>query len=77
MSRKLLTDHPDSAIIESLGGTTAVARMCDIKIPSVSGWKRKGIPQARRMYLRLLHPEAFQSAPSDRAAACDSLPAER
>lgn len=58
---KKLTEHPDSIIIERLGGTTAVAKICEIASPSVSGWKKKGIPQARRMYLRLLHPEAFDA----------------
>lgn len=59
---KKLTEHPDSIIIERLGGTTAVAKICEIASPSVSGWKKKGIPQARRMYLRLLHPEAFDAS---------------
>lgn len=72
MSRKLLTDHPDSAIIERLGGTSAVARMCHIKIPSVSSWKKTGIPPARRMYLRLLHPDAFPAAPTDCADTATS-----
>jgi len=47
-------------VIRSLGGVSAVARLCGIKQPSVSGWKRHGIPQAREQYLRLLRPEAFK-----------------
>lgn len=50
-----------SRVIEALGGTVAVARICGIKQPSVSGWKKHGIPQAREQYLRLLRPEAFYS----------------
>jgi hypothetical protein len=46
-------------VIEALGGTVAVARICGIKQPSVSGWKKHGIPQAREQYLRLLRPEAW------------------
>lgn len=40
------------ALIEALGGTLAVARMCDIKPPSVSGWKAtQVIPFDKRMQL--------------------------
>lgn len=46
-------------IIDKLGGTQAVATMCDVKPPSVSEWRRLGIPKSRLMYLRLLHPEVF------------------
>jgi hypothetical protein len=49
-------------VITQLGGVSAVARLCGIKQPSVSGWKRHGIPQAREQYLRLLRPEAFKNA---------------
>lgn len=51
--------HPDSKIIDRLGGTAAVARMCNVKQPSVSEWRTRGIPAARRQYLELLHPVAF------------------
>lgn len=47
-------------VIARLGGVSAVAQLCGIKQPSVSGWKKYGIPQAREQYLRLLRPEAFK-----------------
>jgi hypothetical protein len=50
----------DSEIIDILGGTTEVARLCEIEPPSVSEWRHNGIPKARRMYLRLLRPDLFQ-----------------
>jgi len=53
----------DSEIIEALGGTFAVARLCKVKSPSVSEWKRNGIPQARRQYLELLRPDIFATPP--------------
>jgi len=37
----------DAEIIELLGGVTSVARMLDIKPPSVSGWLETGIPEGR------------------------------
>jgi hypothetical protein len=49
----------DSEIIDRLGGTTEVARICQIKPPSVSEWRWTGIPQARRQFLELLRPDAF------------------
>lgn len=53
-------DKPnDSEIIDRLGGTTEVARICQIKPPSVSEWRTTGIPPARRQYLQLLRPDAF------------------
>lgn len=48
-----------SEIIDRLGGTTEVARICRIKPPSVSEWRATGIPPARRQFLELLRPEAF------------------
>ncbi|MBA0342095.1 hypothetical protein D7U87_15505 [Stenotrophomonas maltophilia] len=53
-------DNPTaSEIIDRLGGTTEVARICRIKPPSVSEWRASGIPPARRQFLELLRPEAF------------------
>ena len=37
----------DIEIIELLGGVTAVARMLEIKPPSVHAWLQDGIPEAR------------------------------
>jgi hypothetical protein len=47
-------------IIDDLGGTNAVAALCDIKPASVSQWRTDGIPHARLMYLKLLKPEVFE-----------------
>lgn len=47
-------------IISRLGGTNAVARLCQIKPPAVSEWKSRGIiPPARLMFLRLARPDVF------------------
>lgn len=46
-------------IIDKLGGTQAVADVCRIKAPSVSGWRKEGIPQAREDFLRLKFPVEF------------------
>lgn len=58
------TDPLAAQVIRNLGGPSAVARLCGIKQPSVSGWLKHGIPQAREQYLRLLRPEAFNKSHS-------------
>lgn len=55
-------------IIDELGGTSAVARLCEVKSPSVSEWKRENkIPPARQMYLKLLRPDVFHQGCVGRA----------
>lgn len=46
-------------IINALGGTNEVARLCEVRPPSVSEWRHLGIPKARLMFLRLAKPEVF------------------
>lgn len=60
----------DAAIIEALGGTFAVAKLCKVKPTSVSAWKREGtgIPPARRMFLELVSPDVFKELKKRKAA---------
>jgi len=51
--------HPHSDLIDALGGTSAVAEIFDIKSPSVSDWRKTGIPPARLMFLKAIRPELF------------------
>lgn len=53
-----------NTIIDALGGTAEVARICEIKPPSVSEWRSSGIPQARLMFLKLAKPEIFKQIDS-------------
>lgn len=46
-------------IIDDFGGTNAVAELCEVAASAVSQWRRKGIPNARLKYLKLLKPEFF------------------
>jgi hypothetical protein len=52
------TQTPDT-IIDALGGTAEVARLCDISSQAVSQWRTNGIPRAQMKYLRAVRPEAF------------------
>ncbi|WGG48944.1 hypothetical protein [Rugamonas sp. DEMB1] len=49
---------PDE-IIDSLGGTSEVARLCEIQPPSVSEWRKNGIPKTQLKFLRLARPDVF------------------
>ena len=51
--------HPDSELIDALGGSGSVAALCKVTSQAVSMWRRNGIPDARRMYLEVVRPEAF------------------
>jgi len=64
----------DSDIIDALGGTLAVARMCDIKGPSVSEWKRNGIPKPWRRYFEQLRPDIFGDPPEATAKVITPKP---
>jgi len=52
------TENPNK-IIDRLGGTSATAKLCEIQPPSVSEWRRTGIPKAQLRFLRLIRPDAF------------------
>lgn len=52
-------NHEDSDLIDRLGGTTKAAEFFDVKPPSISEWRKTGIPRARMMYLRVARPDLF------------------
>ena len=52
--------HTDSKLIDTLGGTSAVARLCEVTPQAVHQWRLDGIPKARRMYLEAVRPEHFE-----------------
>lgn len=60
-------DKEANRIIDALGGTNATARMFEIEPPSVSDWRKTGIPKPRLMYLKIARPDLF--APKRRKAS--------
>jgi len=56
-------------VIDALGGTVAVAALCNVTKGAVSQWRENGIPEARMMYLKLLRPDVFSSEYEHKAAA--------
>lgn len=61
-----------SEIIDALGGTFRVAELCEVKPPSVSEWRKSGIPAARLMFLRLARPDVFNRESHSGAVQCTS-----
>lgn len=66
-----MSSMSDSNIIDELGGTSAVAKLFEIQPASVSEWRTKGIPKARRQTLKLMRPDLFvpQQAAQQQEAA--------
>jgi hypothetical protein len=51
--------HEAAHLIDRLGGTVAVARLCEVSSQAVTQWRHVGIPRARMMYLRAVRPAVF------------------
>lgn len=51
-SRRLDTER-SVAVIDALGGTMKVAREFGIRHPSVTNWKKFGIPEDRLQFIQL------------------------
>jgi hypothetical protein len=52
-------EHEHSNLIEQLGGTGKVAKLCRVRSQAVSKWRRDGIPQARLLFLQAMFPHVF------------------
>ena len=50
-------------IIDALGGTSAVAKLCEVTPQAVSQWREDGIPQARMMFVKVVRPDIFDPPP--------------
>lgn len=57
-----------NALIERLGGPTAVARLCEVTPQAVSQWRDNGIPKPWEKYLRLLRPDVFAGSAAEQGA---------
>jgi hypothetical protein len=64
------TQLDPNTIIDRLGGTSETARICEVKPPSVSEWRHKGIPRTQLKFLRAARPEVFTAdwEPAEREA---------
>lgn len=60
----MTTENPN-LIIDRLGGTSEVARLCEIEPPSVSDWRKYGIPKGRLLYLKAVRPDVFENLPPE------------
>lgn len=56
-----MTDRiTDAERIDLMGGTCAVARLCEITPGAVSQWRRAGIPRDQARFLRLARPDVWE-----------------
>jgi hypothetical protein len=53
-------NSPDE-IIDALGGTSEVAKLCKVTDAAVSQWRRAGIPRPRMMFIEVIRPDLFVS----------------
>ena len=49
----------------ALGGTFAVAKLCNVRAQSVSAWKTEGIPDARMMYLQVVRRKIYNQVKAE------------
>lgn len=71
-------------IIDALGGTVEVAKLCNVQPQAVSQWfgvdprtgKAREIPGARLMYLKVIRPAVFAKLEAEARAGTASEPAE-
>lgn len=54
-----------NTVIDALGGTSKVAKMRNIKMPSVCSWRVNGIPDVQLEVLRLTNKEVFKALDKD------------
>lgn len=64
--------HADSGLIDRMGGTVEVARLCEVTPQAVTQWRRAGIPHPRRMYLAVVRPDVVSRAKDQHAAASET-----
>jgi len=58
MSKEL---HPDSYLIDALGGTSKVADFFEITTGAVSQWRVLGIPKSRKKTIRFARPKIYRA----------------
>ncbi|GKT20052.1 hypothetical protein AVHY2522_24655 [Acidovorax sp. SUPP2522] len=62
-------------IIRALGGSSAAARLFGIAVPSVTKWKKSGIPRPRMMFLELARPDLLVDIDINAATSKAEAPA--
>jgi hypothetical protein len=52
--------HPDSEIIDRLGGTSVVAKFTELTTGAISQWRHNGMPEPWKKYFQTIRPDAFK-----------------
>ena len=66
-----------NTLIDALGGTGAVAVICDVSPQAVSQWRTKGIPKPWLMYFREIRPDLFSKEGQEVAEDKPSSPPQK
>lgn len=53
--------HPDAELIDRLGRRVEVARYFEVTPQAITKWRKEGLPRGRRLHLRTIHPDWFQT----------------
>lgn len=53
--------HPDSGLIDALGGTSKVAEFFEVTTGAVSQWRVFGMPKSRKKTIRFARPKVFRA----------------
>lgn len=54
-------EYKPKDVIEAFGGTTEVAKLCEITRSAVHQWRTNGIPKSQLMYLKAMRPKVFKA----------------
>ena len=71
---KIVSMTDPNQIIDMIGGTSEVARLCEVTTGAVSQWRSDGIPRARLMYLKAIRPDVFRSVVDKAGIAREKIP---
>ena len=52
-------------IIDRLGGTTEVAKICGLTTGRISQWRHEGLPKSWEKFLRSAFPDVFKEADTE------------
>jgi hypothetical protein len=58
------TELTADQIIDALGGTSEIARLCEISPQATCQWRTKGIPKPWMKFLRAERPDVFEPKPA-------------
>lgn len=56
----IMDTNTANRIIDALGGTNAVAELCEVTAQAVSQWRTDGIPKSRMMFIKVVRSKVIK-----------------